>query len=308
MPMNRKLLFLFFFCIASYSHAQFLIRGKIVDEFDKQGVPGAIIKELGTENGTVADIDGNFELSVSNSNAFLEVSFVAYTTKKVSIKSEDFLTITLKSFWNKDFFDSQSIGVYALSGVLNNPIGGQIDFAFPTFSKGTLITGFSLQSDLRDNIFFTGKAEYKHFIFNCDFDLDLNFYHGRINYTDFSSAISSLETNFNYGNLRLIGGFSRLNLDENGSMAGQTFSAPVVGLGTWINTPKVQTLVTGKVALFKNRPEINTRDIFITKYADLFLNYYDLGTFSEFTIGIGKQFGYRLKSQKKNQLASVGQI
>lgn len=306
--MNRKLLFLFFFLSACYCHAQVLIKGKIVDEFDKQGIPGATILEFGTENGTVADIDGNFQISVNHPNAILEVSFIGYITKKVNIKREDFLMITLKSDCNRDFFDSQSIGVYALSGVLNNPIGGQIDFAFPTFSKGTLITGFSLQSDLQDNNFFTAKAEYKHFIFNCDFDLDLNLYHGRINHTDFRSAISSLETNFNYGNLRLIGGFSRLNLDEKGSMAGQTFSAPVVGIGTWINTPKVQTLVTGKVVLFKNNTEVNIRATFITKYADLFLNYYDLGTFSEFTIGIGKQFGYRLKSQKKNQLASVGQI
>jgi hypothetical protein len=302
MPMNRKSLFLFFFLLTSYCHAQFLIKGKIVDEFDKQGVPGAIIKELGTENGTVADIDGNFELSVSNSNAFLEVSFVAYTTKKVSVKSEIFLTIVLKQDCHRDFFDSQSIGIYALSGILNNPIGGQLDIAFPIFSKGTLVTGFSLQSDLQDNNFFTAKAEYKHFIFNCDFDLDLSFYHGRINYTEFRSVISSLETNFNYGNLRLIGGYSRMNFDERNSMASQTFSAPVVGIGTWINTPKLRTLVTGKVAFFKNRPEINTRATFITKYADLFLNYYDLGTFSEFTIGIGKEFGYRFKSQ--NQKAS----
>ncbi|WP_111669413.1 carboxypeptidase-like regulatory domain-containing protein [Algoriphagus litoralis] len=306
--MNRKLLFLFFFFSASYCQAQFRVKGKIIDQFDKQGVPGAKILEHGTENGTIADLDGNFQLSVSHPNAILEVSFVGYSIKKVSIKSEDFLTITLKSDCNRDFFDAQSIGVYALSGVLNNPIGGQIDFAFPTFSKGTLTAGFSLQSDLRDNNFFTAKAEYKHFIFNCDFDLDLNFYHGRINYTEFRSVISSLETNFNYGNLRLIGGYSRMNFDERNSMAGQTFSAPVVGIGTWINTPKIRTLVTGKVALFKNRPEINTRATFITKYADLFLNYYDLGTFSEFTIGIGKQFGYRLKSQKKNQVASVGKI
>ena len=298
--MNRKLLFIFFFLAASYSQAQFLIKGKIVDEFDKQGVPGTQILELGTENGTMADLNGNFQLIVSDPNAILEVSFIAYITKKVSIKSEDFLTIVLKQDCHKDFFDSQRIGVYALSGVLNNPIGGQIDIAFPHFSKGTLITGFSLQSDLQDNNFLTAKAEYKHFIFTCDFDFDLNLYHSRINFTDFKSAISSLETNFNYGNLRLIGGYSRLNFEDRNSMDSQTFSAPVVGIGTWINSPKVQTLVTGKVALFKNRPEINTRATFFTKYAELFLNYYHLGTFSEFTIGIGRQFGYRLKSQKQN--------
>lgn len=46
------------------------------------GVPGASIIEKGTSNGTIADVDGNFVLSVS-SGSILEVSCIGYVTAEV---------------------------------------------------------------------------------------------------------------------------------------------------------------------------------------------------------------------------------
>ena len=73
----------------------------------------------------------------------------------------------------------------------------------------------------------------------------------------------------------------------------------MVGLGTWINTVPLRTLLTGKVALYGNRTEIVSQATFYTKYAELFVNFYQLDSFSEVTIDIGKEFGYWLKSQKQ---------
>jgi TonB-dependent starch-binding outer membrane protein SusC len=59
------------------------VKGKIVDE-KGEPLPGASVIVKGTTNGTVANIDGNFSLSVS-SDAKLIVSFVGYKSIEVSV-------------------------------------------------------------------------------------------------------------------------------------------------------------------------------------------------------------------------------
>lgn len=162
------------------------------------------------------------------------------------------------------------------------------------------MAGFSLQTDLKDQSFINGKLEYKHFIFNCNYDFDLNWYYRKVNFTSFESLTNSFETNFNYRNFRLIAGFSNLNIENQNSDAYRNFSAPLVGLGTWITTSlPVRTFLSGKAAFYKGRTEIIGKASFYTKHFELFVNYYELDSFSEFTIGIGKEFGYFLKSRKQ---------
>jgi len=60
-------------------------------------LPGATIIEKGTQNGTQTDFDGNFQLSVSNKNATLVVSFVGFSTKEVPLSNQKNLTITLET-------------------------------------------------------------------------------------------------------------------------------------------------------------------------------------------------------------------
>ena len=69
------------------------IKGKIVDE-NGLPLPGATIKELGKDNATISDIDGNFEITVENSDAILVVSFVGYSDFKMSA-NQNIGTITL---------------------------------------------------------------------------------------------------------------------------------------------------------------------------------------------------------------------
>jgi hypothetical protein len=62
---------------------------------DNSPLVGATILEKGTTNGTIADIDGNFTLNVKLP-AILEISYVGYTTKEVSVTSSTSgLSITL---------------------------------------------------------------------------------------------------------------------------------------------------------------------------------------------------------------------
>jgi len=71
------------------------ITGTVVDS-NNQPLGGANILEKGTTNGTQTDFDGNFSLSVADLNSVLEISFIGFATKDVSINGQTNLTITME--------------------------------------------------------------------------------------------------------------------------------------------------------------------------------------------------------------------
>jgi TonB-dependent starch-binding outer membrane protein SusC len=95
---NSLLFFLFLLINLSQGTAQttsFTITGTITD--GKEPLVGASISEKGTTNGTIADIDGNYKLTISSKKAVLLVSFVGYKAKEVAIGNVQILNITLES-------------------------------------------------------------------------------------------------------------------------------------------------------------------------------------------------------------------
>lgn len=71
-----------------------VVKGKVVDA-NGEPVIGATIKEVGTDNGTVTDVDGNFTIK-TQANATLEVSFIGYQSQTLKAVTGKELTITLK--------------------------------------------------------------------------------------------------------------------------------------------------------------------------------------------------------------------
>lgn len=65
---------------------------------DLSGYPiiGANILESGTNNGTITNIDGEFILTVSNSNSVIVVSYIGYKTQEIGINNRDNIVITLE--------------------------------------------------------------------------------------------------------------------------------------------------------------------------------------------------------------------
>lgn len=63
--------------------AQGSIEGRVMDKKYKEPLTGAAILIEGTTNGTTADIDGNFKLTVNPGKYTLIVSYVSYTTQKI---------------------------------------------------------------------------------------------------------------------------------------------------------------------------------------------------------------------------------
>jgi TonB-linked SusC/RagA family outer membrane protein len=70
------------------------ITGNVVD-INGEPVIGATIREEGTSNGTVTDIDGNFTLDAV-ANSVLEISYIGYETQKIQTQSGKMLAVTMK--------------------------------------------------------------------------------------------------------------------------------------------------------------------------------------------------------------------
>lgn len=71
-----------------------VVKGKVMDAHGEP-VIGATIKEVGTSNGTVTDMDGNFTIN-TQANATLEVSFIGYQSQTLKAVTGKELAITLK--------------------------------------------------------------------------------------------------------------------------------------------------------------------------------------------------------------------
>lgn len=77
------------------TNAQIKISGIVTDQAGEP-FPGATILEKGTQNGTSTDFDGLFTLTVSNATAEIEVSYIGFTSKIITVGSQTDFTIVLE--------------------------------------------------------------------------------------------------------------------------------------------------------------------------------------------------------------------
>lgn len=71
-----------------------LFKGKIVDKAG-EGLPGTTVRVINKTQGAVTDLDGNFSLEVAKGDK-LEVSFIGYVTKVITVGNENNLVIVLE--------------------------------------------------------------------------------------------------------------------------------------------------------------------------------------------------------------------
>ncbi|WP_375584419.1 SusC/RagA family TonB-linked outer membrane protein [Cyclobacterium xiamenense] len=70
------------------------VTGKVVDE-NEESIPGASVLVKGTTKGAATDINGEFSLTLSESEKELEVSFIGYNKKEVNVGNQSEITISL---------------------------------------------------------------------------------------------------------------------------------------------------------------------------------------------------------------------
>ncbi len=91
------LMFTFFFVAVNVgAHAQQKsVSGKIVDD-QNQPLPGVTVVVAGTTQGTVTDIDGNFNISGVSPEDVLTFSFVGMLSQQITVGTQSEINVTLK--------------------------------------------------------------------------------------------------------------------------------------------------------------------------------------------------------------------
>lgn len=72
------------------------IKGRVLDSANGQGLPGVTVMVVETSNGTITDIEGAFEISVSEEFETLKFSYIGYLTQEVIVGSKSVIEITLE--------------------------------------------------------------------------------------------------------------------------------------------------------------------------------------------------------------------
>lgn len=78
----------------SQSNTKTEISGVVTDA-NGESLIGVGIKELGTSNGTITDIDGNYKMSVSK-GAKVQFNYIGYKTKEVTVSTQSIINIVME--------------------------------------------------------------------------------------------------------------------------------------------------------------------------------------------------------------------
>ncbi|MBN2612678.1 MAG: TonB-dependent receptor [Bacteroidales bacterium] len=70
------------------------ITGKVVSSDDNLPIPGANVVIMGTQTGTVTDMDGNFSIAASSDDV-LQVSFIGYLKEEITVGNSTTLNVNL---------------------------------------------------------------------------------------------------------------------------------------------------------------------------------------------------------------------
>lgn len=295
--MKQLSLFFLLILISQVVRSQVLITGKVVLK-DEGGIaiPGVSIIEKETSNRVLTDGDGTFKISVKDKNAILVFEAVGHIKKEVLVKGQEEIVVELKIDCIKHFFDSSKILFYINSGLINNPLGGQIEINSPFISGGVIKGLFSYQTNLDKNKYKNGQIELSHFISNCDLDIDFKWNYRQVAFDDkLNIKANSFEADLNINNVKLIGGYTYLNFDK--VEANNSYGSGVVmGFGTYLKWPIYSTLI-GKISFYRNKIEYQASIQSGYRGFLCFVRFYKLDMFNELSLGIGTAISYRTKKK-----------
>src|SRR5579859_3136860 len=90
------LCFSFGFAISIWAQDR-VVTGKLTSQEDGSALPGVNVILKGTTSGTVTDADGNYKISVPESGAVLQFSFIGYATLEMPVSDKTVIDVALKS-------------------------------------------------------------------------------------------------------------------------------------------------------------------------------------------------------------------
>lgn len=92
----KSIYFVFFLFIHAIVIGQTTVTGTIKDE-NEIPLSGATVFEKGTSNGTAADFDGNYEITVNNKDAVLVFSFLGYQPQEIPVNGQTTIDVNLET-------------------------------------------------------------------------------------------------------------------------------------------------------------------------------------------------------------------
>ncbi len=98
--MNRKFILsmLGFLLLATVSYAQRVLKGKVTDVADGQGIPGVGVSVKGKAGSAVVSTStGDFTISVPSNSAVLVFTYIGYTTKEITVGTQPTINVSLSA-------------------------------------------------------------------------------------------------------------------------------------------------------------------------------------------------------------------
>ncbi|NAY93469.1 hypothetical protein GTQ34_16275 [Muricauda sp. JGD-17] len=284
---------------STLSWGQIRIKGTVTDQKNTP-IPGVMVKVKGTVNSTTTDFDGLYKLTVNDTTAVLSFSYIGFVDQELPTNGLTTLDIVMKEFVIYEAWD-QKIGIYLLSGLINNPVGGQFDFSLPVFGGSVgLKTSIGYQANFKENQFLKVNTGLHHVRINDKgYGADFDFYYSRaLLGNGFDLKAYAVETTWPIYNFNLKIGYSHIDLKRNEFTDHISNSGIELGAQTWISNP-LNLLVSGRVGFYKNLIDFQTevRKSFGQKI-NAFVKYRNVSAFSELSVGIGLELTYYFKYQR----------
>lgn len=184
---------------------------------DSLGLPGVNVI-LDSLNQTITDEKGKFIIEVEKLPSPLTFSYVGYLGRTVIVHSWSDIKVFLKPYTLIDYFGSQKIGFYFQSGLINNPIGGEIYVTTPYFLNSRLLTGsITYQTNLNDNRLVNGFASLDNILYDPYFNAGISIGYLEVDLGESYNLINkSVEIMLRslYSPIDLSVGYSNLNISE----------------------------------------------------------------------------------------------
>ena len=282
------------FCFQTYGQVK--ISGKVCDNNTGETLRGVNIIEHGTENKIVSETNGTFNLTVSNSESAIEITYLGYKKQEIKIGDKRYFEIKLKEDCFLDFFDYNNICLGLSTGILNSPIGGFVYIKQPIRKIGLIYGEFDYQTDLKNSYKIEAHTGLLHLVAECDYDGDV--------YLNYRKLVNQ---DFKFNSYSLIG---KLNLSK--PRIFQNYSTLYFGYGiSTLNTPdiiyndKSGYILGFGTSISKTHININFITTYWTNYWEYFgeikweyrnvlisMNYDNIKNHNELNLKLGYIFNY----------------
>ncbi len=242
------LLFLFTL-LTTFSSAQHTISGVVIDTISNTPLPGVIVFEDST-NQTLTDQQGRFSIEVKKIPSQLTFAFIGMLTRTIDVKSDSNLKVYIKPYTLTHYFDSQKLGLFISSGVLNTPIGGKLILTSPyIFNQIVIKSSVNYQTNLEDNDFILGSVALDNIITGQHFGLGITGYYHEVEFGSFELNNKSFDFNFFMRRVpfNFSIGYSKLNIVEENVKT--THEGLTFGVNRYFSKPSLS--VSSKIQLYE---------------------------------------------------------